>query len=429
MDHNTTNRADRRLRVIEILVGLVIIALLIALLGGEGIVHREDLQDDLQRMADEAAVHAVDGMTYVGGDTYQFTVEGGSSSDLLAASQGLLSTVSIYAGFTVRDGRQTGEVYYSGAGVIYKLDKDHGDAYIITNYHVIYNGESLTDDGVSDDISLFLYGKEQRTDYAIPATFVGGSPYYDIAVLKVSGSQTLRESAARAVSFADSDDVSILDTAIAIGNPASAGLSATVGHINVDSETITMPVVTDESQAVTMRVMRTDTAVNSGNSGGGLFNASGELIGIVNAKIADSEIENIGYAIPSNVVKNLTNNILYYCDGTEATRAYRCMLGISVGVGASDAVCDAQTGKLHITEDVTVVQVGDGALASGFLQVNDVIREIRINGEAKTVTRTFHVVDIMLNARVGDEVTFVIERGGTEMTARLTISESSLTAY
>ena len=152
MNYNNNEKTDRRLRTIEIIVGLVIIALLIALLNGEGIVRREDLQEDLRRMADEAAVHAVDGMTYEGGDTYTFTLEGAASSDLLAASQGLLSTVSVYAGFTVRDGRQTAEEYYTGAGVIYKLNKDRGDAYIITNYHVIYNGAATTDDGVSDDL-------------------------------------------------------------------------------------------------------------------------------------------------------------------------------------------------------------------------------------------------------------------------------------
>ncbi len=428
MNEQKQARIDRRLRLLEILVGVVIIGLLIALLSGNGVVRREQLQDDLAKLADEAVVHAVEHMTYEAGDTYQFTVQG-DGTDLRAATQGLFSSVSIYAGFTVRDGRFTDMVYSGGAGVIYSMDKDRGDAYILTNYHVVYYGEALDDDGISDAITLFLFGKEGLEAYEIPATFVGGSPYYDIAVLKVSGSAVLRESAAREAVFADSDTVSILDTAIAVGNPATGGLSATVGHINVDSENIVMPVVTDETRTVTMRVMRTDTAVNSGNSGGGLYNARGELIGIVNAKIADSEIENIGYAIPSNVVKNLADNILYYCDGTEKTSAYRTLLGITVAPSASHAAVDSTTGKAYIHESVSVASVNAGALADGHIREGDIIRGIRVGDVYREVTRTFHVVDIMLCARVGDTVVFTIERGGTEQTVTLQITASALTEY
>ncbi len=431
MNEYNQNRGDRSFRAAEVLIGIVIVALLVALVSGtvgSELNLTEDMQKELAKLAEETVVHAVDHMEYQAGDTYHLTVDG-EGGELLAASHSLLETVSVYADFTVREGRHVTEVTYCGAGVIYSLDKDRGDAYIITNYHVIYNGDAVDGHYVSNNISLYLYGKESMEDYAIDAEFVGGSPKYDIALLKVSGSSVLRSSAAAEVIFADSDDVSILDTAIAIGNPEGAGLSATVGYINVDSENIYMQDVTDLNITVPMRVMRIDTAVNGGNSGGGLFNAKGELIGIVNAKSGDTAVENIGYAIPSNIVKNLAENILYYCDGKPEDRVHRCLLGITVGIASSEAVCDTDTGKIHIKESVHVSSVQDDAIADGKIQVGDVIKEIRVGGVTKKIERTFHVVDTMLNARVGDTVTFVVLRGGAEVSVQITITEDALTEY
>ena len=231
----------------------------------------------------------------------------------------ILSAVSIRCGFYENqyawNGAVTGtkETASAGSGVIYKLDKENGDAYIITNYHVVFNGNSTT--GISDRIYVYLYGMEMMNSdgntYAIPAAYVGGSMNYDIAVLKITGSEILKNSNAVEATVANSDEVSILDTAIAIGNPGAAGLSATSGCINVDSEEITVGFDTASGTvSVTLRVMRTDAAVNSGNSGGGLFNEKGELIGIVNAKDADDSVDNIGYAIPSNIARAIADNAI-----------------------------------------------------------------------------------------------------------------------
>ena len=88
-------------------------------------------------------------------------------------------------------------------------------------------------------------------------------------------------------------------SAIAIGNAQGLGISSTSGVVSVDSEYITMTAA-DGKTAVAFRVMRVDTAINSGNSGGGMYDDNGNLIGIVNAKIVYDGVENIGYAIPSN---------------------------------------------------------------------------------------------------------------------------------
>ena len=238
----------------------------------------------------------------VGGDTYNVTINDPPASTASAAAKAMLSAVSITSAYTMGSG---GIGYQYGSGVIYKMDAARSTAYLVTNYHVVYNATY----GISQNIGVFLYGKESA-DYAIKAEYIGGSMYYDIAVLKIQNSRTLMESEAVAATFANSDEMSLLDTVIAVGNASGKGLSATVGHINVDSEYINLIAADDRTQT-TIRVMRTDAAVNPGNSGGGLFNVRGEVIGIVNAKSSDDSIDNIGYAIPSNVAKSIVENLIY----------------------------------------------------------------------------------------------------------------------
>ena len=370
-------------------------------------------------------------VTVEGGDNYDITIEGADRT-IAAAAKSLLSAVSVICSFSVKGstgigGTQTSVAYSAGSGVIYKLDKTSGDAYVITNYHVVYNNQALGTNKISEDISLFLYGME-NTAYAIPATYVGGSMQYDLAVLKVEGSRVLAESNAAAASFANSNEVAVLDTAIAVGNPESEGISATVGYVNVDSEYVTLNFTdTTGTVEVELRVMRMDTAVNSGNSGGGLYNSEGELIGIVNAKMTDSE--NIGYAIPSNIVKYVTENILYYCDGVNVRTPYRALVGITVTADKMYTSVDPEDGSIHKCEDVIVQEVSAGAVAEGHLLAGDIIKSIEIDGTEYEVSRIFMVVDSMLNARAGSTVTFKILRSGEEASVTVTIPESALTAW
>lgn len=347
-----------------------------------------------------------------GGPNYDIDISSSSSTNMLAASKALLSSVSIITSTS------------AGSGVIYKLEKEKGNAYIITNYHVVYDNGSI-----NSEIYAYLYGME-ASKYAIPAEYVGGSMNYDIAVLKVTGSTVLMESNAAAVSVADSNEVAILDTAIAIGNPEGNGISATVGCINVDSENISVGFqIYNKVQRITLRVMRTDAAVNSGNSGGGLFNAKGELIGIVNAKDADSSIDNIGYAIPSNVAKAIAENILYYCDGKTKQNVYRCMLGVTVGIKSLYTEYDTETGKIYKKETVMLTDVAANGAANGILKAGDVINSITIDGVKHEVSRTYHIIDTMLYARVGSSVVINLTRDGTAIDITVPIVESMLTEY
>ena len=359
------------------------------------------------------------------------------SSIPAASSKGLRSAVSIVCNFqaTVQQGgwrpgsgSSTTKDYYSkGSGVIYQMDKTKGDAFIITNYHVVYDASSNTENGISNDISIYLYGSEIE-EKAIEATYVGGSLYYDIAVLRIEDSEIIKSSSALAVEVSNSDNVVVGDSAIAIGNARGYGISTSLGIVSVDSEYITMTAA-DGKTSVSFRVMRVDTAVNSGNSGGGLFDVEGNLIGIVNAKIVDDGVESIGYAIPSNVAVSIADNIIDYCYETDIERVQRALLGITVTASDSKAIYDSEKGTIYIEETVSVYEVSKNYLADGVLMAGDVLVSATVGGNTTEITRQYHIIDMMLDVRVGDVVTLHILRAGEEKTVSITITEDCLTAY
>lgn len=348
-------------------------------------------------------------------------------SDVSAAtSVGLRSAVSIFCTFFEKGQRLPTEYYSAGSGVIYELDKEEGDAFIITNYHVVYDPDSRSDNGIAEEIVLYLYGGE-LSGQEITATYVGGSQNYDIAILRVEDSQILKNSAAVEVKVGNSDAVQVGSTAIAIGNPEGMGISASSGVISVDSEHITMTGA-DGVTSIDFRVMRIDTAVNSGNSGGGLFDEQGRLIGIVNAKTIDDGVENIGYALPSTTVIAVADNIIDYCFGTDCESVQRPIMGVTITTTASSAVYDQQTGALNILETVEIYEVSPGQIGSVF-QTGDVILSASLNGTVTQITRQHHVIDLMITARPGDSVEFEILRGGEKVTLTITVTEGCLTAY
>ena len=255
------------------------------------------------------------------------------NNDVDTIAKNVTSVVSIYCGFSkttytggvggVFGGMMGGSpttTYYSsaGAGVIIDLDKETGDAWIVTNYHVIYDADSNVESGISDSIWLYTYGalngfdaeKGDQLGDGMKATYVGGAMEYDIALLRVSGSEHLKTCVASEACFGDSDDVQVGEKVFAIGNPDGAGIAVTEGIVSVESEYIDMLSSDGTNTVLQYRVMRTDAAINSGNSGGALFNTEGELIGITNAKNASSEVDNMGYSLPGTHVKNLIDNII-----------------------------------------------------------------------------------------------------------------------
>ena len=366
-----------------------------------------------------------DGFVNNEGDSYDVTVNVGTDANAAkyAAAKGLLSAVIVESIFS------SGSILYqsvsNGAGVIYKLDKETGDAYVITNFHVVYGQDALTPNNIADEINIYLYGMEY-SDYKIPATYVGGSLNYDIAVLKVTGNEILKNSVATAVELRDSSDVRVLDTAIAIGNPMANGLSATLGSVNVESEYLSMTGA-DGQTPVEFRVMRIDTPVNSGNSGGGVFDINGKLIGIINAKEV-APLENIGYAIPSNLAVAVAENIIRNCDGKANEQVIKCVIGIMITIGDIDVKYDTDTGLVTVKHTCIISEINPGSIAEVELMVNDVILSFEIDGVTYEINNTYDGGESLLYADPDSEVFVNIMRGSETKRVELHITEANFSA-
>lgn len=358
-------------------------------------------------------------------------------NDTDTVAKNVMSVVSIYCGFsqTVGGGMwgNAQSKYYSaaGSGVIIDLNKEAGNALIVTNYHVVYDSSSDTK-GISDMIYLYTYGALNRfspdtgDEYGdgMRATYIGGAMDYDIALLKVEGSEYLKSSLATEAQFANSDEVCLGEKVFAVGNPDGAGIAVTGGIISVESEYITMS-STDGKGSVDYRVMRTDAAINHGNSGGALFNAEGDLIGITNAKNVDTDVDNMGYALPSTQVKNLCDNILANTtDGVGSVKVAR--LGVEVTPSASVPYYDAN-GNLRIREEAMVAKVSSASSAAyNILKVGDVFQAISIgNGEWVELKRQYQLNDLLLTVRKGDTVNFRIKRDGSVTTVSVNFNKDS----
>ncbi|MBQ5810279.1 MAG: trypsin-like peptidase domain-containing protein, partial [Clostridia bacterium] len=175
-----------------------------------------------------------------------------------------------------------------GSGVIYK-----SDGYIITNYHVIEGAIN----SAKSSIAVYL---PSDASTSIPATVVGYSISSDLAVVKINATGL------PAIELADSDELSVGEYAIAIGNPGGLEFmgSVTFGIISGLNRTLTVEGIGE------MSLIQTDAAINPGNSGGALVNSKGELIGINSNKLVSTSYEGMGFAIPSNTVVDICNSII-----------------------------------------------------------------------------------------------------------------------
>ncbi len=283
---------------------------------------------------------------------------------------------------------QTTESAASGSGFF--ITKD---GYILTNYHVIDGATSVkvtTYDGTSYD-----------------AVVVGGDEDYDIAVIKVQGTDF------QPVVLGDSGTLQIGESVAAVGNPLgeltfsmSAGIVSCVNRaINVDGKPFNM--------------IQVDCSINPGNSGGPLFNSYGEVVGIVSAKYSsysNTTVEGIGFAIPINDVISMVEDIM--TNGYVTNKPY---LGISAGTLTSTM---AQQYRYSISEGVFVYSVEDGsAAAKAGLKMGDVITRI---GD-KTITSYEDLVAAKKSYSAGDTATFTIYRQGSTMTVDLTFDATPQT--
>lgn len=335
-----------------------------------------------------------------------------------ATNKALRSIVSIRA--------KKADSVNAGAGVIYKITGN--TAYIITNYHVVYNGSDALDK-ISKEITVFLYSKDY-SNFAIAATYIGGSMTKDIAVLAVDTRQTHWASQfVMPVELAQYNSVLVGSTAIAIGNPNADGIAATCGVISLLDESIDMTAI-DEQSVISYHVLRTDTAINGGNSGGGLFNINGELIGIVNAKIIDSSIEGMAYAINVDLAIAVANNIIrnYSANGGSIVTINKVIIGIMSAITSIDLHYDPELAATLAIETITIVEVVSGSVATGILFENDIILFARNNKENSfaplKVTNNYQLGEYMYNFDKGDVLMLTIKRDGVVQEVAITLSNS-----
>lgn len=328
----------------------------------------------------------------------------------------LRTSVLIYSYFGESNLFQSTLYSSAGSGVFIELDKESGDAYIVTNYHVVYDSS----EGISSDITVYIYGQEM-SDYEIQATYIGGSMTNDIAVLKVENSSILKNSLCEAADIGDSTDTYAGDSIFTIGNPNGDGFSINQGVLSVTSEYIDI-MASDDITELSLRVMRIDAAVNSGNSGGGLYDSSGRLIGIVNAKQMD--VENISYAIPINVVYSLACKIINAYDAETGTinSIYKPLLGISTQISASEAYYDSTSQKLTTIQTIEVLEVTTGSVCTGKLMVGDILDSVIIDGETYEITTQYALPDLLFLVEKNDVITINVLRDNQVVSVEVILS-------
>ncbi|MDE6274261.1 MAG: S1C family serine protease [Clostridiales bacterium] len=372
---------------------------------------------ELRKLYDEARADGYTGSFVDFLKELNISLSGDDSAQINAA---LTSVVSIVCPFTKIEyiktdwfgstQKQETTITSAGSGVIYSLDRGAGDAYIITNYHVVYSAESGVQERICAKPSVYLYGGEISSG-AISASYVGGAMDYDIAVLKVEGSKLLKESSATAAVAVDSDAIVVGEKVYAVGNAKGNGISVSSGIVSVDKEYIEIK-ASDNTRTISLLEIRTDATVNHGNSGGGLFNADGKLMGIVNAKREEDGVEGMGYAIPSNLALAITQNIIDNSAVNKSRGASRATLGITMKTQSSKAVYDEATCRTYIMETLVVDSVTSGSVADGKLKAGDVLYSIKVgNGQEKLITRMHVPSSELFNVRKGDTVTIVVSRG------------------
>ena len=273
----------------------------------------------------------------------------------------------------------------SGSGFIITQD-----GYIVTNYHVIEDASKIT-------VTL-VDGK------SYDATLVGGDEENDIAVLKVDATGL------STVVIGSSDSLVVGDQVYAIGNPlGELTFSLTGGYVSALDRNVTM------SDGRRMNYIQTDTAINSGNSGGPLFDQYGQVVGIVSAKLSnngdssEASVEGVGFAIPIDNVWNMITDIMQY--GYVTGKPYMGIINTSVSGEAQRYGTPAGAYVLGVVDDSCAAKAG--------LQEGDIITKL----DDTDITSSDDLQNALAEYRAGDTATLTVSRSGQTQTLTITFDE------
>ena len=339
----------------------------------------------------------------------------------------------------------------AGSGVIFADDKASGTAYIITNFHVVYN---TTEDKLFDKFMVFLYGQSYPVNYldigtdvyssnvGIWAICIGYEPTQDIAVLKIENSNYYRDS------IAEPAEISVFDTYVgdgcfAIGNPLGEGFSVAHGIISLESkykagyriEDTDLPV--EERRIILQRSIRHNCAINQGNSGGGLFNNDGKLIGINNkGELTYSDgagniivVNGIVYAIPLEIAVGFAQEIIDNYNGVDI---YEISINnidnyLTLQISDSYATYDEITKRVSVEEEIEVSQVKDevGNPFKDELMAGDILLSFSYQKNGQTynidIDRYYIAAECLYFLDEGDTITFTVLRNNIETTVEVTL--------
>ena len=348
-------------------LGGALVASRVGLTGNQVVV--QEVQRDAN--ADNASNGSTDGNTM----TMQQIAAVASPSVVAITTEQMSSSQTWFGGYYVQSG--------AGSGIIISQD-----GYILTCAHVVSGATS---------IKVQLNGSDDTYD----ATVVGADSTSDIAVLKIDATGLTP------AVIGDSDKLAVGETTVAVGNP-----------LGTLSNTVTQGIVSALNRQVTvennnMTLIQTDTSISPGNSGGGLFNANGELIGVVNAKSSYSEAEGIGFAIPINTAMSIAQELI------ENGSVARPALGVSI-LDITDSSTAQQYGVTTPGVYVVAVTKGSGAEAAGVQQGD---RILAVDDTA--VSSSSALKSYLADKSIGDTVSLQVERDGKVQTLNVTLGSSA----
>ena len=365
------------------LIIIIIAAMLGAIIGGSLVasVMLGYLNTDIQNLPDILSDREDEDIPYTERDLPEF-----KNTAVVKAAEKILPTV---VGITNKamtydfyNGRSILRERATGTGVI--IDSE---GYIVTNNHVI--------DGAVE-LSITLSNGQEYS-----ARLIGADSATDLAVIKIEG-KTLP-----VASFGDSDDLMVGEMAIAIGNPLGLAFS----------QTVTVGVISAKERIVNINehnftFVQTDAAINDGNSGGPLVNLQGEVIGINTAKIKISGVEGMGFAIPSNTVKNIVRDLIAH------GRIIRPWMGVYWGGDVDEKL--ASELQLPVSYGILIQGVvREGPADKAGIRRGDVI----ISMSGKKLTNFNEMRRIIFDHRVGDEIELTYYRDNQKATVKVKLDE------
>ncbi len=336
-----------------------------------------------------------------------------------------------------------------GTAFIYEIEESKsGYTYLVTNAHVVYcSNADKTANGNSyypKNIHCFLYGSfdhetayrssgqvdptynyviPQYSSYAVQCELVGECLSADLAVVRAKTADL------KAIN-PDIEEVTLADTYYAgqsvytVGNTEAHGFSATQGIISVDNEDITLAI---DNTNRTYRSLRFDGFIYEGNSGGALFNARGQVVGVVNA--GDATFSNMNYAIPLEIFRAVVPNLIDNFNGSAPSSVTTSTLGVTVNLENARYIYDAAAGYGKIHENVIVKSVSQGSLAERMgVAANDRLTALIIDGTRHEICRSFAISDAMYCLRDGSTLQVEVIRNETTQTLQCTVSAADLSA-